>query len=868
VRAFRRRHTSYGRAQEAVLTAAAKQLMNKRRSSLGKNGIHSLQGKAKFDSYKFDGDESKVHLEWRANEASNHRVRLQFVTEMFVVAVGLGLGFLVGGMNLAAAQIHSEFMVLVDKTVHPNGREGEVDTATGFVAYTGLNVLVAFLASLLVWWAPAASNSGLPKLKSFLNGTYQRDGMISVSTLVARIIGITLVTSTGLPLGRDGPFVHIGAMFTGLLTRANIPGMRDLLELTLPVPQREWIAMGAVAGVAAAFNAPIGGILYSFEEVCSHWSHKLTWRSFVCAACVSMAYNLLVEYSNGKLHLGFSIRLGLKDESFQLFSGSCQFLWIVLLGAVGGVIGGAYNRVVFTVNKWRQRLLHPHPVGRVAEAVIVSFVCFAVFYVLATEYPCTPCPHELLHEGNGTDCTHVADQAHASLVKHACPVGEYNEMATLLFSSQERMIEHLFSRQEPDGIPPFSVEALSILIGVYFVLSAMIFGIAVPGDNFFPGIALGAMLGRLVGELLEQADMGPGLTPGAFALIGAGAVLSGMTRMTITLAAILTEVAHDVKILPALIVALAIARIVGNRIALAFDEGMMHLQSLPYLEEAPPDELTFLMARNAMATPVTMLASYVRIRDVVDILNGCSHNGFPVVYDAREKDEDGNCSERDVGSAPSTPIRPNGLQPGQLKRLDSTKPPSRSTQDRLTAGDVGPDIKLGGMVLRRQLLLLLKERAWERMDGGDCPTELANAYVNSFASTKDDEIISVHKGVSAVVELSESDLEEYLDLRPFCDPAPFVSSPLMPLTRVYRMFNEIGARHLPVIDVNFTPIGMICRKDLDTEKMVKSLMESTNATASQGTLVAHGTSQLDRTSSIVPTERRMSDIFKNASFAG
>ena len=64
-------------------------------------------------------------------------------------------------------------------------------------------------------------------------------------------------------------------MFTGLLTRANIPGMRDLLELTLPVPQREWIAMGAVAGVAAAFNAPIGGILYSFEEVCSHWSHKV-----------------------------------------------------------------------------------------------------------------------------------------------------------------------------------------------------------------------------------------------------------------------------------------------------------------------------------------------------------------------------------------------------------------------------------------------------------------------------------------------------------------------------------------------------------------------------------------------------------------
>ena len=61
-------------------------------------------------------------------------------------------------------------------------------------------------------------------------------------------------------------------MCAAILTRANIPGTAKLLELRLPAPQREWVAVGAVAGVAAAFNAPIGGILYSFEEVSPSWS--------------------------------------------------------------------------------------------------------------------------------------------------------------------------------------------------------------------------------------------------------------------------------------------------------------------------------------------------------------------------------------------------------------------------------------------------------------------------------------------------------------------------------------------------------------------------------------------------------------------
>jgi len=63
------------------------------------------------------------------------------------------------------------------------------------------------------------------------------------------------------------------------------------------------------------------------------------------------------------------------------------------------------------------------------------------------------------------------------------------------------------------------------------------------------------------------------------------------------------------------------------------------------------------------------------------------------------------------------------------------------------------------------------------------------------------------------INLSKKDLHMVIDLRPFVDPSPYVVSDLMPMRRVYRLFNQIGVRHLPVI-ANQRVVGILTRKDV------------------------------------------------------
>lgn len=179
--------------------------------------------------------------------------------------------------------------------------------------------IIGYIVGKLVEKEPFISGSGIPHVKGVMDGYLTNRPM---SVIINKFIGGTLAIISGLSLGREGPSVQLGAS-TGDFLSKKFKSTR--------LERRLLISSGASAGLAAAFNAPLSGVLFSLEEIYKYFSPLVLLSTIIA----SIASDFIAKQFFGLkpvFHFGISNPIPLENY------------WIlIVLGVILGILGAFYN---------------------------------------------------------------------------------------------------------------------------------------------------------------------------------------------------------------------------------------------------------------------------------------------------------------------------------------------------------------------------------------------------------------------------------------------------------------------------------------------------------------------------------------------
>eukprot|EP00929_Paragymnodinium_shiwhaense_P071182 TRINITY_DN3619_c0_g2_i1.p1 TRINITY_DN3619_c0_g2~~TRINITY_DN3619_c0_g2_i1.p1 ORF type:complete len:884 (+),score=168.72 TRINITY_DN3619_c0_g2_i1:81-2732(+) len=546
------------------------------------------------------------------------------------------LGMAVVNTFMVSAEIH----ILHFKLDFVGELMQEHGLAVGVLVLMAMSgVLVLISACLVLFIAPVCAGSGLPEAKGYVNGNHI-PGLFSVRALIVKVVGVVLSVCSGLPVGREGPMVHIGGTLGyGAVHMLALPHVRRWVRTSkgddpgcspalivdterFAHAKRIGCALGGAAGIAVAFNAPIGGILYMFEEVTvTSWAPETTIRAFVCTVCSALASVASRRLLGTEAH-----RLVVFDDEHHSHNNN-GWDWIdipaiIVMAALIGVVSAVYTRCLLLTFEARRKFAGSFKkflrLPKIVEGVCFAMLCALVFACIPALFgECEPNFH-----------------SHHHYTQYHCPEGSHNEIATLLMSGAEGAVKHLYGRDNETHI---EIKSLATCFVTYFVLACGNAGLPVPLGLFVPSMLMGAMFGRMWGRMLHVAGINGLASSGVYALVGSGAFLGGFTHMTIAIVVLLVEASSDLMMVPPLMVSIFVATLVNQKInPHAYDEVLILKKGVPYLESELPAEMDRVTASDLceMLPAVGVLKPQDTLENVRIALQEPELAYFPVVSGA------------------------------------------------------------------------------------------------------------------------------------------------------------------------------------------------------------------------------------------
>ena len=216
--------------------------------------------------------------------------------------------------------------------------------------------------AMVYFLAPEASGSGIPQVLAANDLDYAKnapwvDRLLSIKVVIVKMISSLLVCLGGAVTGREGPTIQVSAgifHFVGKITRNFLP----------KVDPQAWIVAGAAAGLAAAFNTPLGGIVFAIEEM------SISFKRFRTALIISIIIAGLVS----QWILGSYLYLGYPSVENISFSAMPLAL---LIGLITGLAGSFYGICIKKLLDWRSKL------QTTTQLALLALVCGLALALMA-----------------------------------------------------------------------------------------------------------------------------------------------------------------------------------------------------------------------------------------------------------------------------------------------------------------------------------------------------------------------------------------------------------------------------------------------------------------------------------------------------
>ena len=345
--------------------------------------------------------------------------------------------------------------------------------------------------ALILWLRdhvfPWTDGTGIPQTIAVLQAGpgKLRDRLLSMRVAVGKALLLGLGMFSFLSIGREGPSVQLGACFMHLVSKWTV-FPRHLME-------RGLIMGGGAAGIAAAFNAPIAGIVFAFEEIGRRFDKENlgTIVRTVMVACLVCVVFLGNYFFYGRIDYDRLIPLE--------FMSPGPWVAVLIIGLAGGLLGGLFAKTLLVV------------VPHVSRMIRRRFWVVALVFGLASA--------GVVWISNGAALGTGYDQARALILQES---PQY--LATLPAEEVARMV----AVRENIG-PWYALQRATVTMMVLLT--------GIPGGLFDPSFSVGAGLGHLTAPWLAAT----GATAQAIILLWVVSYFSGVVQSPMTAFIILIE---------------------------------------------------------------------------------------------------------------------------------------------------------------------------------------------------------------------------------------------------------------------------------------------------------------------------------------